>query len=394
MLSDIKVLELASVLAGPSVGQFFVELGAEVINIENPSTRGDVTRTWKLSSEPEGDVSAYFSSVNWGKKSISIDVSKEEGRQLVYKLAEDVDIIIASYKPGDAQKLQMDYEVFRQINPKIVYGKITGYGDDDPRVGYDAVIQAESGFMFMNGEPGGNSLKMPVALIDVLAAHHLKEGILVALLNRTKSGLGECVSVSLMEAAISSLANQATNYLVGGVIPQKTGSQHPNIAPYGDIFTTKDDKQLLLAVGNDKQFGQLCEVLDCVELTKSTAFNTNSDRVKNRQLLNQKLAVAMSKMPAKELIINLNKMKVPCAEIMDMRSVFETSQAKSVLIHSENLPQSMKGIRNFVANFSKDENSSHFLPPPVFGQHTEEVLMSKIGLNASKINELKLKGVI
>src|SRR6478609_11070071 len=171
MFADLKVLELASVLAGPSVGQFFAELGAEVIKVENLKSGGDVTRTWKVSGEKEGDLSAYFCSCNWGKKSIAVDLSSKEGKEIVQKLASKSDVVIASYKPGDAEKLGVAYEQLNNINPKLIYGQITGYGSDNNRVGYDAVIQAESGFMDMNGERGGDPLKMPVALIDVLAAH-------------------------------------------------------------------------------------------------------------------------------------------------------------------------------------------------------------------------------
>src|SRR5688500_3344177 len=163
MFENLRVLELASVLAGPSVGQFFAELGAEVIKVENTLTFGDVTRTWKLKEENTDDRSTYFSAVNWGKKSIGIDLTSEKGKEIVYELVQQSDIVIASYKPGDAGKLGVDYKSLAAVNPQIIYGQITGFGSNNPRVGYDAVIQAEAGFMYMNGEPGGNSLKVPVA---------------------------------------------------------------------------------------------------------------------------------------------------------------------------------------------------------------------------------------
>nr|HPH47267.1 CoA transferase [Chryseolinea sp.] len=188
MLHNIKVIELASVLAGPSVGQFFAELGADVIKIENLKTRGDVTRSWKGSGEQTDERSAYFCSVNWGKRSLAVDLTKKEGREIIHKLVTQADIVIASYKPGDAEKLEMDYNSLSKLNPKLIYGQITGYGSDNPRVGYDAIIQAEAGFMQMNGEQGGASLKMPVALIDVLAGHHLKEGVLLAMIQLVKTG--------------------------------------------------------------------------------------------------------------------------------------------------------------------------------------------------------------
>jgi len=374
MLSGLKVLELAAVLAGPSVGQFFAELGAEVIKVENPKTNGDVTRSWKLPSEGEGDISAYFSSVNWGKKSVSLDVSTEEGKQHIYRLIAQVDIVIVSYKHGDDVKLGMDYDTLSHINPKLIYGKITGYGEADERVGYDAIIQAEAGFMFMNGAPGGESLKMPVALVDVLAAHHLKEGILVALIQRGITGKGNCVSVSLMDAAISSLANQATNYLVAGEIPEKKGSQHPNIAPYGDVFTTKDSVQLLLAVGSNRQFVSLCNVLQLNETATVSNYATNKNRVAHRETLNATLQSAFSKFESIVLIEALNNANVPCGKIHNMKEVFETENAKSVLISSQKVPEKLLGLRNFVAKFNNVENASHFSPPPKLGEHTQEIL--------------------
>src|SRR6188768_2577212 len=216
MFSNLKVIELASVLAGPSVGQFFAELGADVIKIENLKTQGDVTRSWKGSGEQTDERSAYFCSVNWGKRSLAVDLTKKEGREIIHKLIPQADIVIASYKPGDSEKLEMDYRTLTELNPRLIYGQITGYGSNNQRLGYDAIIQAEAGFMYMNGEQGATSLKMPVALIDVLAGHHLKEGILLALLERYQTGKGSFVEVSLIQAAISSLVNQATNWLIAG----------------------------------------------------------------------------------------------------------------------------------------------------------------------------------
>src|SRR5690606_25461480 len=204
----------ANVLAGPSVGQFFAELGARVIKIENAATNGDVTRSWKLSSEdPLSDTPAYFCAANWGKSSLPLNLNQVTDLQQLYELVKQADVVIASYKPGDAEKLQVDYNTLKELNPKLIYGHITGYGPADSRAGYDAVIQAESGFMYLNGEKDGPPVKMPVALMDILAAHQLKEGILVAMLKRTKTGLGQLVQVSLIQSAVSALANQATNYL-------------------------------------------------------------------------------------------------------------------------------------------------------------------------------------
>ncbi len=266
--SKLVVLELANVLAGPLTGMFFAELGATVIKVENPHTNGDATRKWKLPAEDqESDISAYFVSANWGKQSIAIDLHTKEGISLLHQLVEKSDIVISSYKPGDAKKLKADYESLKKINNQIIYGQITGYGDGDSRAGYDGIIQAESGFMHLNGQPDDPPTKMPVALIDILTAHQLKEGILIALLEKVSTKKGKYVSCSLMDTALSSLANQASNWLTGHHNPQRMGSEHPNIFPYGTIFKDKNDILFTIAIGTDKQFKCMCEILNisCIQ---------------------------------------------------------------------------------------------------------------------------------
>ncbi|MBA4056242.1 MAG: carnitine dehydratase [Marivirga sp.] len=389
MFENLRVLELASVLAGPSVGQFFAELGATVIKVENPKTSGDVTRSWKGAGEVTDERSAYFCSVNWGKKSIAVNLETNEGRNIVQRLAEQSDILIASYKPGDSAKMGVDYETLRVLNPALIYGQITGYGSNDSRVGYDAVIQAEAGFMSINGEPGRTSLKMPVALIDILAGHHLKEGILLAMLQKVKTGKGDFVEVSLIQAAISSLANQATNWLIGNKIPQKQGSAHPNIAPYGDVFISADGHEILLAIGSDRQFGDLCALLGVQELALDPKFNTNSLRVVNRALLNHTLRERFSEYEAETVIKALNDSKIPAGMIRNIKDVFETPQAKELLLHSHD----RIGLKSY-AGSSNLKNSSHFLPPPYLGQHTIEILTESLNLSKDAIEKLISTGSI
>lgn len=369
MFSKLKVLELASVLAGPSVGQFFAELDATVIKIENPHTGGDVTRSWRVAGEQTDDRSAYFCSCNWGKKSVLLDLSKPSDREKVIALAGKVDVIIASYKPGDAEKLGVGYNQLRASNPGLVYGVITGYGSTDDRVGYDAVIQAEAGFMDLNGEQGGAPVKMPVALIDILAAHQLKEGLLLALLKKERTGEGSLVEVSLLETALASLANQATNWLVAGKVPSRQGSAHPNIAPYGDTFRTADGKLVLLAVGNDKQFENLVSVLGLSSTdAKFTAFKTNPERVANREPLKALLSAAIGKMQSMDFVRELNRHKIPGGLIQNVKEALMAPQAEELrLTHGD-----LQGLRGFVA--AGIEKSSSLLPPPHLGEHTDEVL--------------------
>jgi crotonobetainyl-CoA:carnitine CoA-transferase CaiB-like acyl-CoA transferase len=374
MLNNLKVLELANVLAGPSVGQFFAELGAEVIKVENLKTGGDVTRTWRSAGEKTDDRSAYFCSVNWGKKSIAIDLTTEAGRQVVQKLAVKSDIIIASYKPGDAEKLGVAFHQLKTSNQQLIYGQITGYGSDNDRVGYDAVLQAETGFMDLNGEKNGPPTKMPVALIDVLAGHQLKEGLLLALLNRERSGKGGLVEVSLIETAISSLANQASNWLVAQKLPTRQGSAHPNIAPYGEALETSDGKLILLAIGNDKQFRDLCEILEININNRYGIFSTNQGRVENRIALANLLKPKFKERNSKELMQKIHERKIPAGIIQNVQEALDTPGIDSIFLQSNQL----RGIKNFIGNFpqAKSKSQLNILPPPHFGEHTEAILKS------------------
>lgn len=372
MLKGLKVLELASVLAGPSVGQFFAELGAEVIKVENLKTGGDVTRTWKSAGENTDDRSAYFCSVNWGKKSVAVDLSSAEGKEIVLKLAAKSHVVIASYKPGDAEKLGVSYEQLRTNNPQLIYGQITGYGSDNDRVGYDAVIQAESGFMDLNGEKDGPPTKMPVALIDILAGHHLKEALLLALLKKEKTGEGSFVEVSLIQAAIASLANQATNWLVAGKLPKRQGSAHPNIAPYGESFETKDGKRILLAVGSDRQFFDLLHVLNIDPLVFEQKFSTNHRRIENREELGRVLGECIRQLTSSELFLKIHTLKIPAGMIQNVREVFEMKEAKELMMSAEGI----QGVRTYAGVSSEQLPGTNLLPPPHFGEHTHQILDS------------------
>ncbi|NDK55289.1 CaiB/BaiF CoA transferase family protein [Pontibacter fetidus] len=360
---DMLVLELASVLAGPSVGQFFAELGATVIKIENAATNGDVTRRWKLSSEPaETDTPAYFCAANWGKQSLPLNLAQPQDLEQLYSLVKQATIVIASYKPGDAEKLQVDYKTLQTINPNLIYGHLTGYGTDEDRAGYDAVVQAETGFMYLNGEPGGAPTKMPVALIDVLAAHQLKEGLLVAMLRKAQTGEGQYVQVSLVQAAVAALANQATNWLVAGQNPQRMGSEHPSIVPYGSVYTTRDNKQLVLAIGDDRQFERLCQVLGALELAANTNYKTNYSRVQHRHDLNEKLRNLISKHDQQELLQTLHKLHVPAGAVNTVAAVFEMPQARQMQLQ---YPGAKPGVRQVAFRF-EDEEPALLTPPPAY----------------------------
>ena len=328
----LKVVELASVLAGPSVGLFFAELGAKVLKIENKKTGGDVTRSWKLPSEDKSsDISAYFLAVNFLKKHLFLDVSNEVDYKKCITQIKHADVVIVNYKKGDDKKLRLDYTTLKKINPNLIYASIQGFSDTDERVAYDLILQAESGFMSMNGTKKSGPLKMPVAMIDILAAHHLKEAILLALLKREKTKKGSSVSVSLFDVAVASLANQATNWLIAKHIPKPTGSLHPNIAPYGEIFTTKDNHTVTFAIGSDGQFAKLCKLLGIAKISADKNYISNQLRVINRK----KLVGILDKQVKKQTLVHLQKettkLGIPFAKIRNLKEVFELPEAKKMI---------------------------------------------------------------
>jgi crotonobetainyl-CoA:carnitine CoA-transferase CaiB-like acyl-CoA transferase len=345
-IKSLKVVELASVLAGPAVGMFFAELGAEVIKIENKTTGGDVTRSWKLPSEREvaennpAYASAYFYSVNYHKQHLMLDLQAPVDKEKVLEILRGADVVISNFKKSSAVKMGVDYEAVKKMNPSVIYGQIYGFDEEDETPAFDVVLQAEAGFMFMTGERGRGAVKMPVALIDILAAHQLKEGLLLALLGREGTGKGAFVSTSLYEAAVASLANQATNWLMAGQIPQRIGSEHPNIAPYGDVFKTADAQEIVLACGTGKQWEGLCKTLAINHLIEDKRFKTNILRVKNRSKLVKILRGVIVNFERDVLLELLKKGQVPAGAIRDMREIFQNTQAQNMVLeetHTETI---------------------------------------------------------
>lgn len=332
LFEGLKVVELASVLAGPAVGMFFSELGAEVVKVENPITNGDVTRSWVAETEKDQQQSAYYSSVNYKKKVLWADLNQPDSFNEVLLLIATADILIVNFKPSFAKRLGLDATSLCKRFPKLIYAQISGYGELNERAAFDVVLQAEAGFMYMNGQVDGPPIKMPIALIDVLAAHQLKEAVLIALLERYKTGLGSFVHVSLYASALASLANQATNYLMGGKVPQRMGSLHPNIAPYGESFLTKDAKEIVLAVGNDAQFQKLCDCLQIKDLARSSLYVTNKSRLQNRKSLAENLSNAFLRFDRDVILSELKIANVPAAAIQDLSEVLNNNTAKEYIL--------------------------------------------------------------
>jgi len=331
VFQGLKVIDLSSVLAGPSVGMFFAELGAHVIKIENPKQGGDVTRSWKTNSEKEGSISAYWSSINYKKEIKFLNLTDGNDRSELEQLISSADILLTNFKSGDAMKFQLEPLHLFQKYPSLIQASIYGFSSNEDRVAYDVVVQAETGFMFMNGEDTSAPTKMPVALMDVLAAHQLKEAILIALYNRLKTGKGKIISCSLERAGISSLVNQASNYLMSGVIAKRAGSLHPNIAPYGEIISSADKKQIVLAVGSDRQFSSLCNTLSIPELASDDRFMSNQLRVVNRYLLLEKLQEKSTLINADQLMAAFIENDVPAGLIKNMAEVLESKIAQEMI---------------------------------------------------------------
>ncbi|MEN9699693.1 MAG: hypothetical protein RLZZ301_891 [Bacteroidota bacterium] len=343
--NNLKVIDLSSVLAGPSVGTFFAELGARVLKFEHP-VFGDVTNHWRLPSEQTPQFkSAYYASVNYGKEIRTLDLSTEHDYQHLLEELADTDILLCNFKREDYAKFRLQEKELWNLFPKLIIGKISGFGDHSDRVAYDLILQAETGFMSMNGSPESGPLKMPVALIDVLAAHQLKEGLLVALLQRDQLKCGQLVSVSLYDAAISSLANQAANYLMAGSIPARIGSLHPNIAPYGELFKTHDHRTVTFAIGSETHFQKLCGQLGCSELAIDPRFCTNQQRIKHRKELSHLLQKQVEKTTAIPLLTQLEAAHVPAAEVKDLHAVFQSPEAQAAILEERWGEQLTKRVR-------------------------------------------------
>jgi crotonobetainyl-CoA:carnitine CoA-transferase CaiB-like acyl-CoA transferase len=332
MLKDILVIETAGVLAGPAVGMFFAELGATVIKLENQRAGGDVTRKWKLPSEdPSSPVSAYFSSVNWGKEHRMVDLSTANDREAFDALIAKADVLITNHLAADAEKLGLQRDRLRILNPRLIHGHIKGFADQPDRPAFDVVLQAETGYISMTGTDDDHLAKLPIALIDVLAAHQLKEGVLLALLQRSTIGRGAFVEVSLEDAALTGLINQASNWLMAGAVAKPIGTLHPNIAPYGEVFTCADGGRIILAVGSDAQFRALSTALGVPLLADMAAFATNAMRVRNRHELAQTLAMPIANLDRTELLDRLVQSEVPAGAVNRIDEALSSSAAKAMV---------------------------------------------------------------
>lgn len=335
------IIELSSVLAGPYAGMMFSELGAKVIKIENSVTNGDVTRGWKHPKEnKETEISAYYSAINYKKEVRFLDLTKMNDINKTYELLKTADVVISNFKKGDDYKFALDYGRVKVINPKIIYAKLSGFETQDNRVAYDVVIQAECGFMSMNGQKDSPPTKMPVALMDVLAGHQLRSGILAALLRREKTKKGALVEVNLERSAISALVNQGSNYLMNNITAERMGSRHPNIALYGEVFKSVEGTEIVLAIGSQRQFENLCSVLNLTELITDEKFTNNQNRLIHLDELTELFKVAFITYKALYLKEKLTVLNIPFGEVKNMKQVADSQTGQSMVLEEqiENVP--------------------------------------------------------
>ncbi|NIZ60165.1 CoA transferase [Sedimentitalea sp. CY04] len=363
-LEGLKVVELARILAGPWIGQSLADLGAEVIKVEAP--QGDDTRTWGPPFiERNGDKSAaYFYSANRGKKSVVADFRTPEGQRIVRDLIADADILVENFKVGGLKKYGLDYDSLSELNPRLVYCSITGFGQDGPyakRAGYDFLLQGMSGLMSITGDPDGQPQKVGVAVTDIVTGLYGTIGIMAAIEQRHTTGKGQHIDMSLLDCATAMLSNQAMNFLATGNSPERKGNAHPNIAPYQVLPTS--DGHIIIAVGNDGQFLRLCEVLDRPDLASDTRYTSNALRVEHRDTLTESLEKLFQAWTSADLLAALEAATVPAGPINTIAQTFDDPQIKSrgMVITPEGVP-GVRGPWVFSDAELETEKSAPILP--------------------------------
>ncbi len=393
LLSDILVLDLSRVLAGPYCTMLLADYGADVIKVEEPGS-GDGTRGW---GPPwVGEESAYFLAANRNKRSLTVDLKAPAGRQLVCDLAARADVVIENFKVGGAAKLGLDYATLAAINPRLVYCSITGYGQTGPyreRAGYDFIIQAQGGIMSITGPEEGEPYKVGVAIADITAGLFATTAILAALHERERSGRGQYIDVALLDAQVAWLANVAHNYLATGEPPARYGNAHPSIVPY-ETFATADGR-IAVGIGTDGQYRKFCIAAGRPGLAEDERFRTNAGRVEQRAHLIPLLQAVFQTRPSDAWLELLAALGVPAGPINDVAAALEDPhvQARGMVQRVEHATEGSIQVLGPVAKFSRTPATVRSAPPPL-GHHTDEVLRDVLGYDAAQIAELRAAKII
>lgn len=392
-LNGIKVLDLSRVLAGPYCTMTLSDLGAEVIKVEIPGS-GDDTRGFP---PYVNGVSSYFMSINRGKKSITLNLKTPEAREILYDITKKVDVVVENFRPGVTKRLGIDYQKLQEISPNIIYCSISSFGQTGPYAqwpGYDLVIQGMGGLMGITGEPGRSPVRVGVAVTDINAGMYAVIAILSALRVRETTGKGQYIDLSMLDASISWLTYVAGNYFATGNVQPRMGSAHPSIVPY-QSFETGDNRFILIASGNDRLFGLLCQGMDLEKLPNDQLYKTNSARVENRETLIELLQVEFMKKPRDEWLEILRAIGFPCAPVYTVDEIFQDQQ---VLHRGMNVTMThpTAGEINQIGIPMKFSETPCKLttPPPNLGEHTDEILKGLLGYSDEQIVELREKDAI
>ncbi|MCX7217139.1 MAG: CaiB/BaiF CoA-transferase family protein [Burkholderiales bacterium] len=403
-LSHLRVLDLSRVLAGPWASQLLADMGADVIKIERPVS-GDDTRGWGppfLKDEAGNDTTeaAYYLAANRGKKSLTLNIANPEAQAIIRQLAKESDIFIENYKVGDMARYGLSYEALKEINPRLVYCSITGFGQTGPMAdvpGYDFIVQGLGGLMSITGErddlPGGGPQKVGVAVADIMTGLYSTIAILAAIEHRRISGEGQYIDMALLDVQVATMANMNMNYLCSGKVPTRQGNAHANIVPY-QVFDAADG-EIIIAVGNDTQFARLCSVLGCPEYASDERYVKNADRVRHRDALLPLLQTRLITRRVEDWVGLLTPEGIPCGPVNSIAQTFANPQ----VMHREmriDLPHPLSGSVPSVANPIKfsDTPIQYRNAPPTLGQHSHEVLQHYVGLSDKEIEALKTKQIV
>lgn len=403
-LGHIRILDLTRVLAGPWCAQNFADLGAEVIKVERPGN-GDDTRSWgpPYLRDQNGDnttEAAYYLAANRGKQAITVDISTPEGQEIIRKLAAQSDVVLENYKVGQLKKYGLDYASLKEIKPDLIYCSITGFGQDGPyahRAGYDFIVQGMGGFMSLTGErddlPGGGPQKAGVAIADLMTGMYATIAVMAALTHRDRTGEGQYIDMALLDVQVAMLANMNTNYLASGKPPVRWGNAHPNIVPYQTFATS--DGHIIVAAGNDGQYKKFVAAGGEEQLATDERFCTNPARVANREVLIPLLADMVKRKSRQEWIALLEDAGVPCGPINRLDDVFNDPQVKARGMQIT-LPHPSAGSVKLVGSPMKLSATppDYQSPPPLLGQHTDQILKSVLGYDDEQLSQLRQRGII